>query len=62
MTFLRYVNIGADLLRNVLKEPHKTKAQARSVIHYKYTPFTDGKQGKPSRLSKQGLLISKSFC
>jgi F-type H+-transporting ATPase subunit epsilon len=48
LTFLRYANISADLLRNVLKEPFKTKAQARQVISYRFSPFADGKQGQQS--------------
>ncbi len=47
MTYVRYVNIAADLLRSVLKEPYKTKAANRSIIHYKTTGYADGKQGKP---------------
>ncbi len=44
MTYLRYANLCADMLRNALKEPHKAKAQARQVITYKYSPYSDGKQ------------------
>ncbi|KAF5843535.1 F1F0 ATP synthase epsilon subunit [Dunaliella salina] len=46
MSFLRYANVSADLLRNVLKEPFKTKAQNRQVIVYRSSPYVDGKQGK----------------
>jgi len=46
MSFLRYTNISADLLRNVLKEPFKAKAQNRQVIAFRSAPYTDGKQGK----------------
>lgn len=49
MTFLRYANISADLLRNVLKEPHKAKAQARQVISYRFSAYTDSKAGAQSK-------------
>lgn len=42
-SYLRYSNVCADLLRNVLKEPAKTKALQRQVIAYKYAPYADGK-------------------
>ena len=48
MSFLRYANISADMLRNVLKEPFKTKAQNRQVIAFRSSPYVDGKQGKQS--------------
>lgn len=45
MTYLRYANICADLLRNVLKEPAKTKAMQRGAIYFRSATFHDGKQG-----------------
>nr|6RD4_Q Chain Q, epsilon: Polytomella F-ATP synthase epsilon subunit [Polytomella sp. Pringsheim 198.80]6RD9_Q Chain Q, epsilon: Polytomella F-ATP synthase epsilon subunit [Polytomella sp. Pringsheim 198.80]6RDB_Q Chain Q, epsilon: Polytomella F-ATP synthase epsilon subunit [Polytomella sp. Pringsheim 198.80]6RDC_Q Chain Q, epsilon: Polytomella F-ATP synthase epsilon subunit [Polytomella sp. Pringsheim 198.80]6RDE_Q Chain Q, epsilon: Polytomella F-ATP synthase epsilon subunit [Polytomella sp. Prings len=45
MSYLRYSNICADLLRNVLKEPFKAKAQARQAIHFRQAPYVDGKAG-----------------
>jgi F-type H+-transporting ATPase subunit epsilon len=45
MTYLRYANISADLLRNVLKEPFKKKALLRSEIFYRFSPWVNGKQG-----------------
>ena len=48
MSFLRYTNISADLLRNVLKEPFKTKAHQQQVIAFRYSPFVDGKAGTQS--------------
>ena len=47
-TYLRYANVCADLLRNVLKEPHKAKASTRGVISYRFSPYVDGKAGKQS--------------
>ena len=48
LSYLRYANIAADLLRSVLKEPFKTKAQARQVIAYRFSAFLDGKAARPS--------------
>jgi hypothetical protein len=45
MTYLRYANICADLMRSVLKEPFKTKAMQRQAIYFRSAAWTDGKQG-----------------
>jgi F-type H+-transporting ATPase subunit epsilon len=45
MTYLRYANICADLMRGVLKEPFKTKAMQRQAIYFRSAPWADGKQG-----------------
>eukprot|EP00798_Chlamydomonas_sp_ICE-L_P031637 gene31637-6832_t len=45
MTYLRYANLSADYLRNVLKEPFKAKAMIRQVISYRSAPYADGKAG-----------------
>eukprot|EP00197_Chlamydomonas_leiostraca_P006313 CAMPEP_0202865432 /NCGR_PEP_ID=MMETSP1391-20130828/5995_1 /ASSEMBLY_ACC=CAM_ASM_000867 /TAXON_ID=1034604 /ORGANISM="Chlamydomonas leiostraca, Strain SAG 11-49" /LENGTH=75 /DNA_ID=CAMNT_0049545277 /DNA_START=118 /DNA_END=345 /DNA_ORIENTATION=+ len=60
MTFLRYANISADLLRNVLKEPFKTKAQARQVISYRFSPYSDGKAGQQTVLDLQNIPTKAS--
>lgn len=54
MSFLRYANVSADLLRNVLKEPFKTKAQARQVIAFRFSPYADGKAGKQGGAGAHG--------
>lgn len=46
MSYLRYANICADLLRSVLKEPHKTKAMQRQSIYFRSSTWVDGKQGQ----------------
>jgi F-type H+-transporting ATPase subunit epsilon len=50
MSYLKYANICADLMRNVMKEPHKTKAAARSIISFRSSQWVDGVQGKPGEL------------
>ncbi|MEW5319098.1 MAG: hypothetical protein WDW38_010268 [Sanguina aurantia] len=60
MTYLRYANISADLLRNVLKEPLKAKAALRQTIHFKYSSYLDGKQGKQVFVDiKDGMKAKK---
>jgi F-type H+-transporting ATPase subunit epsilon len=44
MTYLRYANICADLMRSVLKEPFKTKAMQRQAIYFRSSTWADGKQ------------------
>lgn len=50
MSYLKYANICADLLRAVMKEPHKTKAASRSSIYFRASTWAEGKQGKPGQL------------
>jgi F-type H+-transporting ATPase subunit epsilon len=47
LTYLRYANICADMMRNVLKEPFKTKALQRQTIYFRAAKWADGKQGTP---------------
>ncbi|KAJ9530883.1 hypothetical protein QJQ45_028834, partial [Haematococcus lacustris] len=60
LSFLRYANISADLLRNVLKEPFKTKAQARQVITFKYSPISEGRMGKSTSFDMPAMPVKQS--
>ena len=60
MSFLRYANISADLLRSVLKEPFKAKAQVRQAINYRFTPYADGKAGQQTVLELQSIPTKAS--
>jgi F-type H+-transporting ATPase subunit epsilon len=53
MSYLRYANICADLMRAVLKEPFKAKAEQRSLISFRSALWHDGKQApyKPTELA-----------
>lgn len=44
LSYLRYANICADLMRSVLKEPFKTKALQRQAIYFRSSTWKDGKQ------------------
>lgn len=46
LTYLRYANICADMMRNVLKEPFKSKALQRQTIYFRSSKWTDGKMDK----------------
>jgi len=48
MTYITYSNICANLVRNCLKEPHKTEALSREKVHFALAKWGDGKPGKAS--------------
>jgi F-type H+-transporting ATPase subunit epsilon len=52
MSYLKYANICADMMRGVLKEPFKSKAMQRQSIYFRSSKFVDGKQTPPG----EGLL------
>jgi F-type H+-transporting ATPase subunit epsilon len=64
MSYLKYANICADLMRNVMKEPHKSQAAARSSIYFRASQWVEGKQGKPGELplDKNNTIPSIHVC
>lgn len=49
MTYLKYSNLCADMVRAALKEPVKAKAKAREIIYFRQSLWKDGvpqKQGE----------------
>ncbi|KAK0572772.1 hypothetical protein LWI29_036991 [Acer saccharum] len=48
MTYINYANLCAKMVRNCLKEPHKSEAISREKVHYSISKWADGKQEKPS--------------
>ncbi|CAK8574531.1 unnamed protein product [Lathyrus oleraceus] len=48
MTYITYSNICANLVRNCLKEPHKTEAISREKVHFSLSKWIDGKPEKPT--------------
>ncbi|KAF3434289.1 hypothetical protein FNV43_RR25392 [Rhamnella rubrinervis] len=48
MTYITYSNICANLVRNCLKEPHKTEALTREKVHFSVSKWAEGKQQKPN--------------
>ncbi|CAM6079155.1 unnamed protein product [Sphagnum tenellum] len=47
MTYVSYVNTCAAMVRNCLKEPHKTKAVSREQVYYK---LQTNQEGEPQKL------------
>eukprot|EP00878_Enallax_costatus_P036194 GHUV01040561.1.p1 GENE.GHUV01040561.1~~GHUV01040561.1.p1 ORF type:complete len:135 (-),score=15.06 GHUV01040561.1:749-1153(-) len=45
LSYLRYANICADIMRSVMKEPFKTKALQRQTISFRSAVWSDGKHG-----------------
>ncbi|CAI0442231.1 unnamed protein product [Linum tenue] len=50
MTYISYSNICANIVRNCLKEPHKSDAIAREKVHFTVTKWSEGKPEKPSKI------------
>ncbi|XP_044495128.1 ATP synthase subunit epsilon, mitochondrial-like [Mangifera indica] len=48
MTYITYSNICANLVRNCLKEPHKTEAINREKVHFSISKWEDGIPQKPT--------------
>lgn len=48
MTYITYSNICANLVRNCLKEPHRSEALSREKVHYAISKWEDGKPQKPT--------------
>ncbi|CAN6855336.1 unnamed protein product [Brassica oleracea] len=47
MTYIRYSNICANLVRNCLKEPLKAESMSREKVHFSLSKWADGKPQKP---------------
>jgi len=58
LSYLRYANICADLMRSVMKEPFKSKALARQSIQFRSSVWADGKQGA----SGEACVMQHSLC
>jgi len=46
MSYLKYANLCADMVRAALKEPAKSNALKREVIFYRGTKWAEGKPGE----------------
>jgi len=52
MTYISYANTCAAMVRNCLKEPHKTKALNREQVYYKLQTYQEGEPQKPGTGSR----------
>ncbi|KAI9084459.1 hypothetical protein K1719_033447 [Acacia pycnantha] len=48
MTYITYSNICANLVRNCLKEPHRSEALSREKVHFVSSKWVGGKPEKPN--------------
>ena len=48
MSYLKYANLCADMVRSSLKEPLRTKAKLREAVYYRAAVWKDGKPEKQS--------------
>jgi F-type H+-transporting ATPase subunit epsilon len=58
MTYLKYANLCADMVRSALKEPLRTKAKVRETVFFRSANWKDGKpqtQGKALRNTRGAL-------
>ena len=58
ITYLKYADICATHVRNVLKEPAKTKAKSSSNMHARIVQWEAGKRGDPRKLRLSPLRIA----
>ena len=61
ITYVAYSNVCANLLRNCLKEPHKSEALTREKVHFSRSKRTDGKPQKPGKTFLSYPSLSFSF-
>ncbi|KAF6149085.1 hypothetical protein GIB67_018663 [Kingdonia uniflora] len=57
MTYISYSNICASLVRNCLKEPHKTQSISREKVHFSISKWADGKAQNPNSCVSLAYLI-----
>ncbi|KAI5665947.1 hypothetical protein M9H77_15800 [Catharanthus roseus] len=55
MTYITYSNLCANMVRNCLKEPHRSEALSREKVHFSVSKWVDGKPQKPILLSPRTL-------
>eukprot|EP00894_Picocystis_sp_ML_P000139 jgi/Pico_ML_1/50656/g1825.t1 len=46
MSYIKYANLCADMVRAALKEPHRTAAKAREQVYYRSAFWKEGKMDK----------------
>lgn len=56
MSYLKYANLAADMVRSALKEPLRGKAKAREAVYFRSAVWKDGKP------QEQGELLARGRC
>jgi Mitochondrial ATP synthase epsilon chain len=60
MSYLKYSNLCADMVRAALKEPLKGKAREREIVYFKEALWKDGKPEKSGGLCMEILDVSRA--
>jgi F-type H+-transporting ATPase subunit epsilon len=55
MSYLKYSNLCATLVRDALKEPLKASAKARELVYFKNVTYKDG---KPDTQGAHGMIFA----
>ncbi|KAL6584184.1 hypothetical protein OROMI_003473 [Orobanche minor] len=50
MTYITYSSLCANLARQYLKEPYRSKALSREKVHFSVSQWVEGKPEKPRLL------------
>ena len=61
LSYLQYLSIGSNVVRNSLKEPLRTEALKRSKVHYAVSAWTDGNQGPVGKFNKERACRKRVF-
>lgn len=63
MSYLKYSNLCAEMLRASLKEPFKSQAKLKEVVYFRSAVWKDGKPEKQG-MSVMGvsILVSWGMC
>ena len=63
LSYLQYLSIGSNVVRNALKEPLKTEALKRSKVHYAMSAWADGTQGPVGKFKNERASVKMNvFC
>ena len=60
MSYLKYSNLCADMVRSVLKEPMRGKAKVRETVYFRSAVWKDGKPEKQGTGRKDAISHSES--
>ncbi|KAL6530987.1 hypothetical protein OROHE_014469 [Orobanche hederae] len=47
MTYITYLSLCANLVRQCLKEPYRSEALSREKVHFSVSQWVEGKPEKP---------------
>ena len=62
MSYLKYSNLCADMVRASLKEPQRTQAKLREAVYYRAAVWKDGKPEKQGAYLPLDGVVACSLC